>query len=243
MSGSIPIDNKNIHISSFINQGAWKKEENDLFIKAISLYSNDWKELSCFIKTRNPVQIRSHTQKLISKLIKKYKIYKDDSNDIPIQQFLSNIKYEKRHEKEHKQILFTFQKYIPGFNIKDNKKIREIHHLNSFYIKGIERSSFNYDKKKNNDYNEISLLNSNHISLKVSCNNDNFQFLSDSNVTNKINDVYKDSNINNTISTINTKVSIENDVNKSFNMILDTLGKLENVIRSKFNLTNSDKTK
>ena len=59
-------DNNNI-----VN-GRWSQKEHLLFIKGCLLYGNYWKKVKKYIQTRSCSQIRSHAQKYLNKLNKKY---------------------------------------------------------------------------------------------------------------------------------------------------------------------------
>ena len=54
--------------------GRWTKEEHQRFLIGCYLYRNDWKKLQTYIKTRTIPQIRSHAQKYLIKLSRKYSI-------------------------------------------------------------------------------------------------------------------------------------------------------------------------
>ncbi|CBK25485.2 uncharacterized protein [Blastocystis hominis] len=43
--------------------GRWSSDEQDLFIKGIFLYGNDWRSITSLINTRTMAQVRSHAQK------------------------------------------------------------------------------------------------------------------------------------------------------------------------------------
>lgn len=55
-----------------IINGRWTSEEKTLFIKGCLLYGNNLTKIQSLIKTRSLSQIRSHCQKYIIKLLKKY---------------------------------------------------------------------------------------------------------------------------------------------------------------------------
>jgi uncharacterized protein YjbI with pentapeptide repeats len=57
------INNLNKTNLNKINIGRWTKYENYLYVKYYPIYLNNWKILSTIIKTRTPIQIRSHHQK------------------------------------------------------------------------------------------------------------------------------------------------------------------------------------
>ena len=71
-------DNNNI-----IN-GRWSQKEHLLFIKGCLLYGNYWKKVKKYIQTRSCSQIRSHAQKYLNKLNKKYYGNKNIRNNFDI---------------------------------------------------------------------------------------------------------------------------------------------------------------
>ena len=125
--------NKNIIKNNKINsKGRWIKEEHISFIKGCLLYGNDWKKIEKYVKTRTSTQIRSHAQKFLIKLKKKYDIYDEnkrlkffDNNDDIIQKdiyfFVNNLKSNEQIENEMEKIEIILLKL---FNI--NQKNREI---------------------------------------------------------------------------------------------------------------------
>ena len=52
--------------------GRWDKNEHLRFLGGCLQYGNNWKKVETFVKTRNSTQIRSHAQKYLKKLEKKY---------------------------------------------------------------------------------------------------------------------------------------------------------------------------
>ena len=125
--------NKNIIKNNKINsKGRWIKEEHIRFIKGCLLYGNDWKKIEKYVKTRTSTQIRSHAQKFLIKLKKKYDIYDEnkqlkyfDNNDDIIQKdiyfFVKNLKSNDQIENEMEKIEIILLKL---FNI--NQKNGEI---------------------------------------------------------------------------------------------------------------------
>ena len=125
--------NKNIIKNNKINsKGRWIKEEHISFIKGCLLYGNDWKKIEKYVKTRTSTQIRSHAQKFLIKLKKKYDIYDEnkqlkyfDNNDDIIQKdiyfFVKNLKSNDQIENEMEKIEIILLKL---FNI--NQKNGEI---------------------------------------------------------------------------------------------------------------------
>ena len=55
--------------------GRWNQDEHIRFIKGCLLYGNNWKKVKKYVKTRSSAQIRSHAQKYLIKLNKKYHTY------------------------------------------------------------------------------------------------------------------------------------------------------------------------
>lgn len=54
-------------------QGRWLQSEHFRFLKGCLLYGNNWGQVKDCVKTRSSAQIRSHAQKYLIKLCKKYK--------------------------------------------------------------------------------------------------------------------------------------------------------------------------
>eukprot|EP01038_Epipyxis_sp_PR26KG_P008731 gene8731-11797_t len=50
--------------------GRWSQEEHRLFIKGWEFYGKRWKKIAAYIKTRSPLQVRTHAQKHFIKLSK-----------------------------------------------------------------------------------------------------------------------------------------------------------------------------
>ena len=65
-----------------ILNGRWSQKEHLLFIKGCLLYGNYWKKVKKYIQTRSCSQIRSHAQKYLNKLNKKY--YGNISKQLPV---------------------------------------------------------------------------------------------------------------------------------------------------------------
>ena len=54
------------------NNGRWGKNEHIRFLGGCLLYGNNWKKVETYVRTRTSTQIRSHAQKYLKKLEKKY---------------------------------------------------------------------------------------------------------------------------------------------------------------------------
>jgi SHAQKYF class myb-like DNA-binding protein len=62
-------------------EGRWTHEEHIRFLKGCLLYSNNWKKVESYVQSRTSTQIRSHAQKYLIKLNKKYKICDENNLD------------------------------------------------------------------------------------------------------------------------------------------------------------------
>lgn len=54
------------------NNGRWRNNEHMRFLQGCLQYGNNWKKVETFVRTRTSTQIRSHAQKYLKKLEKKY---------------------------------------------------------------------------------------------------------------------------------------------------------------------------
>ena len=68
------------------NNGRWEKKEHLRFLAGCLLYKNNWKKVETYVRTRTSTQIRSHAQKYLKKLEKKY-CSKDFKNKSPNDSF------------------------------------------------------------------------------------------------------------------------------------------------------------
>ena len=58
--------------SSSGHNGRWEPKEHIMFLGGCLQYGNNWKKVEAYVKTRTSTQIRSHAQKFLKKLEKKY---------------------------------------------------------------------------------------------------------------------------------------------------------------------------
>lgn len=58
--------------SAKIRNGRWFLSEHFRFIKALIVFGNDWIKIKEEVRTRSEIQLRSHSQKYLEKLIEKY---------------------------------------------------------------------------------------------------------------------------------------------------------------------------
>jgi SHAQKYF class myb-like DNA-binding protein len=54
------------------NNGRWRRNEHIRFLGGCLQYGNNWKKVETYVRTRTSTQIRSHAQKYLKKLEKKY---------------------------------------------------------------------------------------------------------------------------------------------------------------------------
>ena len=80
-------EDENDNNNNILN-GRWSQKERLLFIKGCLLYGNYWKKVKKYIQTRSCSQIRSHAQKYLNKLNKKY--YGDKNNNLDLNFKLSD---------------------------------------------------------------------------------------------------------------------------------------------------------
>ena len=64
--------NKNEEKKSTGNNGRWEHSEHIRFLGGCLQFGNNWKKVETYVKTRTSTQIRSHAQKYLNKLQKKY---------------------------------------------------------------------------------------------------------------------------------------------------------------------------
>ena len=82
--------------SSYLN-GRWTYEEHIRFLKGCLLYGNNWKKVENYVKSRTSSQIRSHAQKFLIKLNKKYKVNLN-SPFSHSQKYIKNAKHKLSNE-------------------------------------------------------------------------------------------------------------------------------------------------
>lgn len=63
---------KNEDNDSGNNNGRWAKDEHLRFLAGCLQYGNNWKKVETYVRSRTSTQIRSHAQKYLKKLDKKY---------------------------------------------------------------------------------------------------------------------------------------------------------------------------
>ena len=151
---SIDINDDENDNNGYTLSGRWSQKEHFLFIKGCLIYGNFWKKVKKFIKTRTCSQIRSHAQKYLYKLNKKY-LGNENHRDI-------NIIFNKKLSEEEKTNLANKNK----FNEKDMEEA-EIFILNLF--RGKDKFKYkeqNFEEEKVDKYKFSKKINIKKIASK-----------------------------------------------------------------------------
>ena len=140
-------DNNNI-----IN-GRWSQKEHLLFIKGCLLYGNYWKKVKKYIQTRSCSQIRSHAQKYLNKLNKKYIGNNNIGNNFDINLKLNenDIKRLVNKNKFSEKDMDDAELYI--LSIFRGNKEKEKGLIEENEEKEIDQSNYN-----NKHYNEMDKI-------------------------------------------------------------------------------------
>ena len=150
-------------------QGRWSQEEQERFLKGCYFFKNDWEKIKEYIKTRTIPQIRSHAQKYLIKICRKYSIKlskKKFSNRLSKHLDITKMPYKGKTNIANmsiyeKNILEMFNYYNREIlkdgntpvNDNNEEKINNIQLKNSF-----NESSNNNIKLPQNSFN-INTLN------------------------------------------------------------------------------------
>ena len=110
------IKNKNIEINNGTHSdGRWNSDEHKRFIIGCLLYGNNWKKVEGYVQTRTSTQIRSHAQKFLIKLKKKYKINElNYNNEKDTSNFI--IKIDENNEESNKEEINNIIKKLDNSN-------------------------------------------------------------------------------------------------------------------------------
>ena len=138
-----------------ILNGRWNDEEHIRFIKGCLLYGNNWKKVKKYVKTRSSAQIRSHAQKYLIKLNKKYHNYdfgkiqlnnNDNSLDNElIENFINNFNYSNVDiDKVEKMILYIFKNSNGNFISLSERG------YNGIDIDSMNFKDYSFSEKENN---------------------------------------------------------------------------------------------
>ena len=172
------IKNQNIEKNNIIHSdGRWNPEEHIRFIKGCLLFGNNWKKVEGYVQTRTSTQIRSHAQKFLIKLKKKYKINDTCLNNEKNTNFIIQNDEIKEMDKVEKLLLKIFKinkkngdiqmiKRIKTPPNSINKKIFKCQkEMKSNQLKDKIYSWLNSNEKEDLE-NLINLINSNDEKIK-----------------------------------------------------------------------------
>ena len=126
------------------NNGRWDKNEHIRFLGGCLQYGNNWKKVETYVKTRNSTQIRSHAQKYLKKIEKKY--YSKGSskngnispNDSFIDEIINNNYLPKTKENQNN----TEEKKSENLNNNENNKELNNTNNNSTQLFSLKNEEF-----------------------------------------------------------------------------------------------------
>ena len=124
-----------------LQKGRWNNDEHIRFIKGCLLYKNNWKKVKKYVKTRSSAQIRSHAQKYLIKLKKKFQsdffskdFFKFDKNDNNIFDIdlINKINFNNLDimEKVERNILNIFKSNSNSSNLNYGMDLDELNYKN-----------------------------------------------------------------------------------------------------------------
>ena len=152
-------------------QGRWSQEEQDRFLKGCYFFKNDWEKIKDYIKTRTIPQIRSHAQKYLIKICRKYSIKlskKKFSNRLSKHLDITKIPYKGKTNISNMSI---YEKNIlEMFNYYNREILREEEPLidsnnNENQVTNIKPFN-NYDNSLNYNLNLNTLNNTANLGIK-----------------------------------------------------------------------------
>ncbi len=182
---------ENLSEQNDLQIGRWKQEEHFRFIKGCLLFGNNWKKVKKYVKTRSSAQIRSHAQKYLIKLNKKYHHICFDNTENSSEnynldyEFIQNVTNSDLKnfdmEKIEQMILIIFKNSNSNLNIFNERHNNTIN-LNENILKN--ETSINSKKKekifnfikvskcKDSEYENLNYNNNTKNFLNKKINND-----------------------------------------------------------------------
>ena len=186
------------------NKGHWSSDEQERFLKGCYLYKNDWEKIKNYIKTRTIPQIRSHAQKYLIKICRKYSIKltkKKFSNKLSKHLDITKIPYKgktyiSKMSIYDKNILEMFNYYNREV-LQDQNDVGGNNNENSL----IDLNKFNNTTKiyLNVPQNPINIMNSDNLKMNKNPDKDNKK----ENIFNMAEKINNSQNNNNLLSSIN----------------------------------------
>ena len=136
------------------NNGRWARKEHLMFLGGCLQYGNNWKKVEAYVKTRTSTQIRSHAQKFLKKLEKKYysrlgQNQNNSSYDNISEELNNNNSSSQNKENQNK----TEEKKDENIKNNENENNPEENNINKI--------------KDNNNNNQIFSLKNDEIATNV----------------------------------------------------------------------------
>jgi SHAQKYF class myb-like DNA-binding protein len=112
------------------NNGRWETSEHLRFLGGCLQYGNNWKKVETYVRTRTSTQIRSHAQKYLKKLEKKYysKGFSQNQNGVN-DSFSDEITINNAQTKNQENSNNIEEKKVENLNINEN--IHEENNVNN----------------------------------------------------------------------------------------------------------------
>jgi SHAQKYF class myb-like DNA-binding protein len=114
------------------NNGRWGKKEHLRFLAGCLLYKNNWKKVETYVRTRTSTQIRSHAQKYLKKLEKKYFSKSPRNGKSPNDSFndeLNDLVFNKKENEDNNNTIINnneINKEEEKKNENENNKKNEL---------------------------------------------------------------------------------------------------------------------
>lgn len=141
-----------------ILNGRWSQKEHLLFIKGCLLYGNNWKKVKKYIQTRSCSQIRSHAQKYLNKINKKYNGNKNNGNNLDLNIKLSEEDISKLVSKNKfsDKDMDDAELYILSiFKVNKEKEKSLIEDNDEKEAENLKNGLNNYKRKNANEVEKI----------------------------------------------------------------------------------------
>ena len=189
-------------------QGRWSQEEQERFLKGCYFFKNDWEKIKEYIKTRTIPQIRSHAQKYLIKICRKYSIK------------LSKKKFSNRLSKhlDITKMPYKGKTNISNMSIYEKNILEMFNYYNREILKdGNTPVNDNNEEKINNIQLKNSFNESSNNNIKFPQNSFNINTLTNfGNLEASKNLISKDNKIGN-------KIDINENINNNLSFSLNQL--------------------
>jgi SHAQKYF class myb-like DNA-binding protein len=190
-------------------QGRWSQEEQDRFLKGCYFFKNDWEKIKEYIKTRTIPQIRSHAQKYLIKICRKYSIR------------LSKKKFSNRQSKhlDITKIPYKGKSNISNMSIYEKNILEMFNYYNREVLKDetTPGSDNNEEQIKNIQlYNNYNIPSNNNKFDQTSFNINNLNNVSNIDINKNI--IEKENTIEKNFDT-NENLQINNNFSYSVNQL------------------------